>query len=166
MTSRTVREAADTCERSFRFLVEEFEYRADPTRFDSGGFAVRYLGSVLGVEVDWYPRDPLTVWLVRLVDGDFPERASVRPAATLNYFDLEDVEAISNKTRQVESLQLYALPNEENADLLAANLKSCASDLLRGDLSRMPELERRILARARAVAVERYGVEGAARLGW
>jgi hypothetical protein len=167
VTTEHARQAAQICEHAFDFLVEEFGYRPCETRFEYGGFSLRYLGSALGIEVDWYPRDPLTVWLVRLVDNDFPARTlSVRPDSVLNYFDLEDLEVISNHSRQVGELQLYSLPNAENARLLANSLGTYAVDLLRGDLTRLPQLERRILERARAVAIERYGEERAAQLGW
>jgi hypothetical protein len=167
VTGEHVLRAAHVCERAFAFLVEDYAYQSRGTTLGAGGFTLRYLGSDLGVEVDWHPRDPLTVWLVRLVGGDFPARMiSLRPGSALNYFDLEDLEEISGHTRQVGRLQLYSLPNDENALLLANNLRTYADDLLRGDLTRLSQLEQRILDRARAAAIERHGGEGAARLGW
>lgn len=167
MTSEHVRNAAQICERKFNFLVKRFGYRPCGTRFESGGFSLRYVGSALGVEVDWYPRDPLTVWLVRLVDNDFPPRTlSVHPDSVLNYFDLEDLEVINNYSRQVGRLQLYSLPNAENARLLASGLEANAADLLRGDLTQIPQLEQRIMERARAMAIERYGEHRASQFGW
>lgn len=167
MTSEHVRKAAQVCEHVFKPLVEEFGYRLCETRFESGGFSLRYLGSALGIEVDWHPRDPLTVWLVRLVNNDFPPRTlSVHPNSVLNYFDLEDLEAMNNYSRSVGGLQLYSLPNAENARLLVDSLGANAVDLLRGDLARLPQLERRILERAKAVAIQRYGEDRAAQLGW
>jgi hypothetical protein len=167
VTTEPVRQAAQICERAFDFLVGEFGYLPRGIRFESGGFSLRYLGSALGVDVDWYPRDPLTVWLVRLVDDDFPARTlSVHPDSALNYFDLEDLEVISNHIRKVGKLQLYSLPNAENASLLADSLRAHAVDLLRGDLTRLPQLERRIRERARAVMIDRYGAERAAQLGY
>jgi hypothetical protein len=164
--SEYMRETARVCEREFGFLVQEFGYRLDKPRFESGGFALRYSGSSLGVEVDWYPRDTLMVWLVRLVDGEFPQRPIwILPDAVLNHFDLEDLEVISGYHRQVGEMQLY-MPTAENVRLLADSLRACGADLLRGDLTRLAQLERRIMDRARARAIENLGEEGAARRGW
>jgi hypothetical protein len=94
--------------------------------------------------VDWYPRDTLTTWLVRLADGEFPRRG---PDTPLAYFDLGDVEAISGYQRAVPERDLYRMPNEEGAEALASSLRTCGADLLRGDLSRIPLLEQRVYDR-------------------
>jgi hypothetical protein len=165
--SEHLREAAVTCEAAFSFLVDDFGYREADRRLESSGFSLRYLGVVLGVIVDWYPRDPLTVWLVRLMDGDFPARTmTIHPDSQLHHFDLEDLEAISGHRRTVGELQLYALPNDENARFLADNLRNFGADLLHGDLVRLPLLERRVKDRARAAVIARFGMERAVELGW
>lgn len=167
MTSDYVREARAVCDRAFAFLVKEFGYRKPRRGFQWSGFWLRYYGPVMGVLVDWYPRDPLTVWLVRLADGDFPPRTvTIHPDTPLHYFDLGDLEVISGHHREVNERQLYAIPTEENARIMADSLRRCGADLLRGDLTRIPLLERRIRDRARAVAVAQLGPEGARDRGW
>jgi hypothetical protein len=50
------------------------------------------------VRVDWYPRDPFTVLLVRPVDGEFPAYpVTIHPSTELHHFDLADLEAISGR---------------------------------------------------------------------
>lgn len=165
--SDALREARAACERAFAFLVADFGYRRDRRRFQWAGFLLRYRGPVIGVQVAWYPRDELTVWLVKLVDGDFPPYPmTIHPETELHYFDLGDLEAISGQHRQVSQRQLYALPTDQTARLLADNLRGCGADLLRGDLTQLPLLEQRIRDRARTQAIAQVGAERARELGW
>jgi len=167
MTAEHQWAASAACERAFGFLVSEFGYERKDVRFRLHGFSLRYRGPVMGGLLDWYPRDPLTTWLVRLADGEFPERlVPTGPDTPLAYFDLGDVEAISGYERAVPEWDLYGMPNEENARVLADSLRTCGADLLRGDLSRVPLLEQRIRDRARATAIANYGMDGARQLGW
>lgn len=166
MTSDQLRTAIQESERAFEFLESEFGYRRSEPRLQSGGFRLRYTGDVLGVQVDWYPRDPFTVWLVRLQNGDFPPQAV--PAATKDrprYFDMEDLEQINGHRREITGLKLYALPDRETTDLLAGNLRRYGARLLRGDLSELGPLEQRVLGRMRAIAIDRYGRDGTHRPG-
>lgn len=167
MTSDGLREARAACERALDFLVTDFGYRRVRRRFQWHGFQLRYRGPVTGVQVAWYPRDELTVWLVRLVDGDFPPYpGTIHPGTALHWFDLGDIEAISGHHRQVSRWELYAMPSDETAGALAGSLRRCGADLLRGDLTRLPLLERRIRDRSRAYAIEWMGEEQARELGW
>jgi hypothetical protein len=163
MTAEYLRLACAACERAFGFLVSDFGYERKDVRFRWSGFALRYRGPVIGVLVDWYPRDPLTTWVVKLTDGEFPKR---HPDTPLAYFDLGDVEAISGYRRTVQERDLYRTPNEEVAGALANSLRTCGADLLRGDMSRIPLLEQRVHDRTRDVLIATYGEDAARRLGW
>jgi hypothetical protein len=95
VTSGRLLVARAICERAFSFLGTDFGYRKVRGRFQRSGFDLGYRGPGLGVLVEWYPRDPLTVWLVRLEDGSLPPRDRVTDVDTpLHYFDLGDVEII------------------------------------------------------------------------
>jgi hypothetical protein len=122
----------------------------------------------MGVMVEWYPRDPLvTVWIVKLVDGAFPPRAQRIDSQTpLHYFDLADVESICGPPGEGQERKLYDLPTEVTTERLAATLRECGSGLLRGDLTLLPALERRIRDRARDGTIARWGHEGARERGW
>lgn len=159
MISDQLREARAACERAFSFLVSDFGYRKVRSRFRWSGFELAYQGQVLGVLVEWYPRDPLTVWLVRLEDGDFPPRDVAADAGVpLHYFDLGDIEIIKTGRRVVDERQLYGLPTERTAGMLSDSLRQHASELLRGELGGIPLLERRIRDRvAAAEAARRAG---------
>jgi hypothetical protein len=130
------------------FLVPDFGYRQVRRRFRWGGFELAYQGDALGVLVEWYPRDPLTVWLVRLVNGVFPPRGAVADAAgSFHYFDLRDLEIIKTGRQMIDERQLYGTPDERTASLLADSLRQQASDLLRGDMREIQLLETRIRER-------------------
>lgn len=151
MTTDQLRQARAICERAFSFLVTDFGYRKVRGRFQWGGFELGYRGPGVGVLVEWYPRDPLTVWLVRLEDGKFPPRDAVVSVGTrLHYFDLGDLEVLKTGHRVADERQLYAVPAEATARMVADSLRRCGADLLRGDLSDIPQLEGRIRARAAA----------------
>lgn len=167
MISDAMREARGACERALAFLVTDFGYRRHRRRFQWGGFLLSYRGPVIGVHLSWYPRDELTIWLVRLVDGEFPPYGTpLSPDAELHWFDLGDLEQISGRPRQVTQWELFAVPTDRTAGILADSLRACGADLLRGDLSRIPLLEGRIRDRSRAYAIEFLGAEHARELGW
>jgi hypothetical protein len=167
VTSEALREARAACDRAFGFLVTEHGYRRDRRRFQWNGFLLRYRGPVVGVQVTWYPRDEIIVWLVRLAGGEFPERPwSIEPTTELRWFDLFDLAAIGGHQPRLTERERYALPDDRTAGLLADSLREDGADLLRGDLARLPVLERRIRDRSRALAVARFGAEVARSLGW
>lgn len=160
MTSDQLREARATCEQAFSFLVTEFGYRKVRGRFQWSGFELGYRGPGMGVLVEWYPRDPLAVWLVRLEGEKFPPRDAVVVGPHLHYFDLGDVEIIKAGHRVADERQLYGDPTRQTAQILADSLRRHGSDLLRGDLGDIPQLEARIRARAAAAqAARRTGPE-------
>lgn len=173
MTSDALRESRAACERAFGFLVTEHGYRRDRRRFQWNGFLLRYRGPVMGVQVSWYPRDETIVWLIRLVDGEVPDRPwSITPTTELHWFDLFDLVAISlvaisgRPPPRLTEHERYGLPDDRIAGLLADSLRDCGADLLRGDLDRLSLLERRIRDRTRAHAIEQFGADGARSLGW
>jgi len=169
MTTDEVREARNTCEREFALLVDEFGYSRCRRRFKWGGFELACCGSAVGVLIEWYPRDSLTVWLVRLVDGKLPpprEYEGIGPDRVLRYFDLGDVEAVRGQVVSLTRDQRMRVPGEEVIGLRANSLRRCARDLLKGDLRMVPILEQRIKDRARQGLIRRFGQEEARRFGW
>jgi hypothetical protein len=168
MTSDQVRQSRSTCERVFAFLVDDFGYRRMRRRFQWGGYELGYCGPTVGVLIEWYPRDSLTVWLVVLVDGTFPprEKEAITPGGVLHYFDLGDVETVRGQFVELTQDQLYRVPDEEVIGIWANGLRRCAPDLLNGDLTLVPILEKRIKDRAREGFIRRFGQEEARQFGW
>jgi hypothetical protein len=142
MISEHVREARSACERQFSFLVTEFGYRKVRSRFKWHGFELRYRGPSVGVVVEWFPRDPLTVRLAQLVNGDFQSS---------NGFDLGDIESLASAPAR---LDVYKLPDDETAGLMARSLREYGSSLLQGDPSLIAHLEQRIKERERGYQAE------------
>jgi hypothetical protein len=93
--------------------------------YETGGV---YQKNELGVLIDWHPRDPLTAWLVRLVDGVFPPRGQtlIRADSTLYYFDLGH---LVNYRGGSEWADAY-VPSSESADALAGALVEYGRPLL------------------------------------
>jgi hypothetical protein len=150
MISEHVREARSACERQFSFLVTEFGYRKVRSRFKWHGFELRYRGALVGIVVEWFPRDPQTVLLARLVNGDFPSMTRGGDAQ-INYFDLGDIESLASAPARPD---VYKLPDDETAGLMARSLREYGSSLLRGDLSLIPQLEQGIEERKRRYQAE------------
>ncbi|MDG4822019.1 hypothetical protein O7635_09145 [Asanoa sp. WMMD1127] len=153
-------------EATFEFLESELGFTRDGQRRANGGFEVRYAKDDVGVLVDWYPRDPLTVWLVRLVDGGFPPKGKteIRADSTLHYFDLGDLETVAG-CPETDQRSLNA-PSAENARVLASSLRTCGESLLSGDTRQFDELQEHVKRRAREVTISHYGQEYARSLGW
>jgi hypothetical protein len=166
MMSEYVRDASRTCDQAFGFLVQEFGYVRMAPAFEKAGFALRYRGPVVGVIVDWHPREALTVWLVSLVDGDFPARVPITAESTMHYFELADLEAITGTAPPIDKSRLYNLPDQTNAELLADNLRRAAADLLAGDLAPFGPLSDRVKQRVRHMVVSTFGPAEASRRGW
>ncbi|MBB5868549.1 hypothetical protein F4553_001928 [Allocatelliglobosispora scoriae] len=169
MDVKVTRQAQDhlpTVAAEFEFLVAEYGYTAGDQRRELGGFTLYYSRGEVGVAVDWHPRDPLSVWLVRLVDGAFPPKGQtvMRADATLHYFDLGHLEAFSGdaKTGQLGPHS----PSVENAQLLARSLRTCGAAILSGYTGHFDALQEYTKERARQVTIARYGAEYARTLGW
>lgn len=140
-----MRSRSDACERAFAFLADEYGYQICGRTLSASGFSLDYCGTGLGVQVSWYVRDPLTVWLVRLADGAMPERTAT---SALNYFDLEDFLAVVGHVPPVDVPDHYA-PSDDSAAHLAGRLRACGPDLVRGGaLDAFPALEQRVRDRA------------------
>jgi hypothetical protein len=153
-------------EPEFEFLATDFGFLAGDVRRERGGFELRYAKGDLGILINWYPRDPLTVWLVRLVDGAFSPRgqAVIRADSTLYYFDLGHLEAFADCDRTPQT-GLYT-PSSESAHLLARSLRTCGEPILLGDTRKLDALQEYVKERARQVTIAYYGEEYARTLGW
>jgi hypothetical protein len=153
-------------EAAFQFLVTDFGFARHDSRREHKGFEVCFAKGDLGVLVDWYPRDPLTVWLVSLVDESFPPRgqAVIRADSTLHYFDLAHLEALVGGD-MTDQGRLYR-PSSENAQLLARTLRTRGTSLLSGDTGQFDALQIYAKERARDLAIAYYGDEHARTLGW
>jgi hypothetical protein len=152
-----LREARSACERQFSFLVTEFGYRKVRSRFQWGGFELRYRGPSVGVAVEWFPRDSLIVQVAPLVNGDFPSGSGPgnNPDAPIDRFDLGDIESLASAPmRPDDPFRLSRLPDDETAGLKAGSLREYGSGLLLGDLSLIPQLEQRIKDRLRRYQAE------------
>jgi hypothetical protein len=147
VTHPEIRDARAATERAFAFLVDDLSYKPCTRKYQWGGFVLRYCGPRVGVEVSLYPRDPFTVWIVKLVDGKFPARWGPTKPEGPHYFHLTDVEAIGRPGEELQTLEVYEPPDAAAAETFARVLRDCGASLLNGDFSLVPTIERRIRER-------------------
>jgi hypothetical protein len=95
-----------------------------------------------------------------------PRPWSIGPTTRPDYFDLEDLEAVSGSRRELDPLALYKTPDTASTLYFAGRLRKYGADLLGGDLERIPLLEQRIRDRARSAAIRRLGQDRATSIGW
>jgi hypothetical protein len=129
------------CREKFQFLVDEFAFRRVTSATRSGPGYVLYTNSTTGVGIGYDRRDGyLSVDPMRLVEGKPPASGGFRhhqPLWTLIRLRAGTPPGISDRGGvRTEPEIAVAL----SAD--AAALKANAADILRGDFSVFPELER------------------------
>jgi len=151
---------------AFAFLVDEFSYRHVGTELRDRGFRIRYADPVVGVHLDWFLGDPFWVFLVRLVDGEFPPRRDIRPDSGIDYIDLATVEDLVGQESDVYRGDFSPLPDDQRAQAVARSLRACGGPILNGDLQQWGALEDRVKERFREDIIKNGGVDLARRLGW
>jgi hypothetical protein len=144
-TSDWLRGRREFCEEQFSFLIGEFGYHRSLRRFQWGGFRLGYLGPGAGVLVEWYPRDGVMVWLLPVSPGEIS--GGWGGDGGPRGFELGLVAAaaggrLGDGDRDVQG------PADEVIAGLAAQLRSSAAGMLRGDYSRVPAIRELITARA------------------
>lgn len=149
----------------FEFLVTDFGFIAGGLRREHGGFELRYQKNGVGVLIDWYPRDPLTMWLVRLVDDTFPPRRwqRIRADSALYYFDLGHLVTFSG---EVVGWRGSEDPSPEIAALMARALVEHGRPLLEGDVGLFDILHEYVLELVRQRTIAGHGEDYARKLGW
>ena len=167
MTENSYTSALRRCEEAFGFLATELGFARRQARADRSGFELVYAGRTAGVTVSQHTRDPFTVQICRLQDGEFPPPPQQNtPDEPINCFGLVDIEAVTESEIPVAPEDLYTLPSDETIRRYADSLRRNAADLLRGDFSRWPELTERANERTRAYMIEWLGAERAKEEGW
>jgi hypothetical protein len=136
-TPQWLRERREFCEERFSFLTGEFGYRRSLRRFRWGGFQLGYLGPGAGVQVEWYPRDGMMVWMLPMNPGEIPDNWG-GPGAPKG-FDLGLVAAAEGRCPDIPDRDSYGF-TDEAVTSLAGRLRSHGQHMLRGDYSRVPAI--------------------------
>src|SRR5690348_6622568 len=96
------------CIEAFSFLTSELGYTVSGSSANKRGFHVAFKSATIGVQVAYEVRDPLTVMVFLLQDGEFPgSLGEITPQTTINRFDLRDIEAVQGRGRPSDQLQAF-----------------------------------------------------------
>ena len=157
------------CRQTFSFLRKDFGCKPPVVERDGYGTYIAYVNETTAVEISFVPRDGyIFIGLVRLVDGEIPPYPIyIKPKIILHLFSLIDIVAIRNpaKVPEIPSISEWDDCVVVRKDLLLRSklLRKYASDVLRGDFSIFPKLDKIVKKRAAAYAKIKT-IEGALKL--
>jgi len=155
--STTIDDFFEVCEAEFRFLVDEFGFRKKARKTSAGVFRVPYEGAPAKVEVGFEWRDQYIYVLLGKpglprwkAEGRLP-----RPSDELMGFNLEDLLTVRAPGSGIDEKTFGRALTREDIEHVcgtyARALREQAADVLRGDFSVLPAVERIINER-----VEKY----------
>ena len=165
------KELKQLCKRYFEFLYEDHGFRLEGERSDSWGYELLLTNNTVGVILTFEYREfYLFVKLCRLRDGAFPPKpGEIRPETTLDSFDLDDIVSIMSPGTSIPPYELNTkLDLEFLEDVVkkqSDNLRRYGIDIVNGDFSIFPELDKIVKERARKAAIQKWG-DKATDLGW
>lgn len=151
------------CQSCFQFLVGDYGFTFVSLNEEDWGFEFLYKTNNVGVALTFEHRDfYLFVKLCRLQNGDFPpEPGEITSNTSLECFDLDDLVLLRSKHSLIPPHQL---DTKLDASFLKSivrnqseNLKNFANDVLKGNFSIFPELDKIVKERAKKAAIQKWG---------
>lgn len=141
------------CRKHFGYLIDEFGYREGAKEADSWTLAVYFVGqsAYARVSLEW-EYSGVFVELGRVVNGQ-PMRNPIiiREDSELNMFTLDDVLALRAPDLGLSPIFKSEPEIVSKIAIYAHALRAHAQDILVGDFSLFPALERVVKERARAL---------------
>jgi hypothetical protein len=147
----------NNCKEIFKFLINEYEFKLAGTHIENLYLEVVFKNKTTAIAIRLEERDGgITVELIKLINGDIPSGSIFIFSDTkLNLFDLEILLAIRDASQKIEHPNLDDLvfkPGWEKVmrrvlKQFARAVKQYADDVLRGDFSVFPELEKIVKSR-------------------
>jgi hypothetical protein len=132
-------------EKEFRFLVDELGFKKKANKTDVGVYRLRYENKSTKVEVGFEWGDQYIYVLLGRRDRKKPDRMP-RPEDELVAFNLEDLLKLRTGKYAVDHDRFgRALTRKDVKEMLstyARGLREHAADVLQGDFSSFPELEK------------------------
>ena len=132
-------------EKEFRFLVDEFGFKKKANKTDVEVYRLRYESKTTNVEIGFEWRDQYIYVLLGRRDRKKPERMP-RPEDDLLAFGLEDLLKLRTGKYAIDEDRFgKALTRKDVRDILsiyARGLREHGVDVLQGDFSIFPELEK------------------------
>lgn len=143
------------CRKIFNFLEKDFGCRLDSVVRDSYGAYLAYRNSTTGVKISFTPGDgDVLIYLIKLIDGVMPVYpVTITLKDSVYYFELDEVISIKNPTLQILNPSTDEMIKKISTlkEILlqqAEYLKKYAADILKGNFSIFPELEKIVKKRA------------------
>lgn len=161
MTRNTWQPLKKLLSEEFAFLITDYACRVTETNSHSLGYSVTYCNATTATKIQFEPREGyLYILLYRLVNGELEENPIVIEVDTpLNGFCLDDIVRLRSPKDAMLSINSYG-PNspfsskthgfDRYVRRFAGNLKKYASEVLRGDFSIFPQVEKVVRRRIRS----------------
>lgn len=143
------------CRQLFDFLERDYGFALVGAR-DLGalGISATYKNATTGVKVSLEPREKAVfVYIIKLSNGEIPQYLN----SPSNWLLLECLLSIRSPSSKLPPSGEWLTPSDVGSRLsaYAAALESNATDMLRGDFSALPEVQR--ICRERAAAAKPLG---------
>ena len=139
-------EAKDHILREFRFLVEDCDFGViDVT--EKPCLSITYKNATTALRVGYEPVDRgVFVLLIRLVHGQIPPYPlHIRPPDIIDIFYLDDLVALRGKKLRTSDMRVRSW--KESIAQAASELRTSATDVLRGDFEVFLELDKIVKSR-------------------
>jgi hypothetical protein len=142
------------CRSIFKFLEKDFTFKLELVERDRYGTRLIYKNLTTAVKIDFTPYEGyIFIKLIRLVNNNIPPYKEINPRDVIHDFHLTDIVSFRNPSLK---LTWPTVDKWENRDILKKELryrakliKKYASDILRGDFTIFPELEKIVKKRAK-----------------
>lgn len=159
------------CKREFSFLENDYDFSFINGQSHPWGYKIFFKNQTTGIIVALERRDfRVFVDVCRLVRNDFsPGPGEITPGTVLNNYSLGILISIRSPQSLLPSHQLKTLLNNQLIEKMlsheAMNLKNYAQDILSGDFSVFPQLDRVVKDNAKSAAILKWGKD-ACKYGW
>jgi hypothetical protein len=145
----------EICSDRFEFLIKKYGFKIGRLESRSYVCYLNYINKTTAVRLSFEPKDGgVFVLLYRLIDGKIPPyEIFIKPDTIINSFYLDDILTLRSPTTKIESKYIdIGRPTREELEkelgAYADALANHAQDILQGDFSIFPELEKIVKRRA------------------
>ena len=161
------------CKKHFSYLTNKYGFSFENNVSDTWWYRLTYLNQAinLGIVIHFERRDfYIFIKLCRLINGKLVQNTGeINPKTKINCFDMDDIISLKSKNSLYPPHELNTIFNDDLfkkiVRIQANNLKTHAEEILKGDFSIFPQLEKIIKKRAKNFAFEKWG-EKAHEFGW
>jgi hypothetical protein len=162
--------AKELCNLYFRFLIDEFGFKQVKNKSETWGREIVFKNSSTAVSLLFESREfRLFMYVHRLLNGEIAPKEKIGPNSTIHSFEFDDVVIHFDKTAFIPpyepSTPLNEFTLENHIKRKADNLKMFGKNILLGDFSLFPVLEKKVKERAREFDFQQWGPE-AKKFGW